>query len=110
MNRKTIFITGATEGIGKLAATDLANQFKDANILIHGRNIEKLKTASEQIKEKTGHGNIQTYLADFSSLEEVRKMSTEILTEHDSLDILINNAGAGFAAPRLGKDGTETRF
>ena len=60
--------------------------------------------------DQTGHGNIQTYLADFSSLEEVRKMSTEILTEHDSLDILINNAGAGFAAPRLGKDGTETRF
>jgi len=71
---------------------------------------KKLETASEQIKEETGHGNIQTYLADFSSLEEVRKMSTEILTEHDSLDILINNAGAGFAAPRLGKDGTETRF
>ena len=110
MNRKTILITGATEGIGKLAATDLASQFKDAIILIHGRNKEKLETASEQIKEKTGHGNIQTYLADFSSLEEVRKMSTEILTEHDSLDILINNAGAGFAAPRLGKDGTETRF
>ncbi|HLA60579.1 MAG TPA: SDR family NAD(P)-dependent oxidoreductase [Puia sp.] len=110
MNRKTILITGATEGIGKLAATDLASQFRDARILIHGRNKEKLETASEQIKEKTGNGNIQTYLADFSSLDEVRKMSTKMLTEHNSLDILINNAGAGFAAPRLGKDGTETRF
>ncbi|MEJ0082165.1 MAG: hypothetical protein WDM78_14760 [Puia sp.] len=38
MNRKTILITGATDGIGKLAAIDLANQFKDAGILIHGRN------------------------------------------------------------------------
>ena len=110
MNRKTILITGATEGIGKLAATDLANQFKDASILIHGRNKEKLEKTSEQIKKHTGNGNIQTFLADFSSLEEVRKMSKEILAEHDSLDILINNAGAGFAAPRLGKDGTETRF
>jgi NAD(P)-dependent dehydrogenase (short-subunit alcohol dehydrogenase family) len=110
MNRKTILITGATEGIGRLVATDLANQFSDASILIHGRNKEKLETASTQIKEKTGNGNIQTYLADFSSLDEVRKMSAEILTEHDSLDLLINNAGAGFAAPRFGKDGTETRF
>ena len=110
MNRKTILITGATEGIGKLAATDLANQFKDASILIHGRNKEKLEKTSEQIKEHTGNGNIQTFLADFSSLEEVREMSKEMLAEHDSLDILINNAGAGFAAPRLGKDGTETRF
>lgn len=110
MNRKTILITGATEGIGRLVATDLANQFGDAGILIHGRNKEKLESTSAQIKEKTGNENIQTYLADFSSLEEVRKMSAEILTEHDSLDLLINNAGAGFAAPRFGKDGTETRF
>ena len=110
MNRKTILITGATEGIGKLAATDLANRFRDASILIHGRNKEKLETTSVQIKEKTGIGNIKTYLADFSSLEEVRKMSTEILAKHDTLDLLINNAGAGFAAPRFGKDGTETRF
>ena len=110
MNRKTILITGATDGIGKLAATDLANRFKNAVILIHGRNKEKLETVSEQIKKKTGNGNTQTFLADFSSLDEVRKMSTEILAKHDSLDILINNAGAGFAAPRLGKDGTETRF
>jgi len=107
---KTIFITGATEGIGKLAATDLADRFKDANILIHGRNKGKLETTSDQIKEKTGNGNIKTYLADFSSLDDVRKISKEILTDYDSLDILINNAGAGFAAPRLGKDGTETRF
>jgi len=110
MNSKTILITGATEGIGKLAATDLANLFRDASILIHGRNKEKLDTVSKQIQEKTGNGNIQAFLADFSSLEEVRKMATEVLEAHDSLDILINNAGAGFAAPRLGKDGTETRF
>jgi NAD(P)-dependent dehydrogenase (short-subunit alcohol dehydrogenase family) len=110
MNRKTILITGATEGIGKLAATDLASQFRDANILVHGRNKEKLEVTSDQIKKKTGNVNIQTYLADFSSMKEVRKMATEILADHDSLDILINNAGAGFAAPRFGKDGTETRF
>jgi NAD(P)-dependent dehydrogenase (short-subunit alcohol dehydrogenase family) len=107
---KTIFITGATEGIGKLAATDLADRFRDVNILIHGRNKGKLENTSNQIKEQTGNGNIKTYLADFSSLNEVREISKEILSDYDSLDILINNAGAGFAAPRLGKDGTETRF
>jgi NAD(P)-dependent dehydrogenase (short-subunit alcohol dehydrogenase family) len=110
MNRKTILITGATEGIGKLAATDLAIRFTDANILIHGRNKEKLESTSAQIKSKTGNLKIHTYLADFSSLEDVRKISKEILADHESLDILINNAAAGFAAPRLGKDGTETRF
>jgi NAD(P)-dependent dehydrogenase (short-subunit alcohol dehydrogenase family) len=110
MSRKSIFITGATEGIGKLVATDLANRFKDAGILIHGRNKEKLENTARQIQHQTGNENIRIYLADFSSLHEVRKLSDDILADHDSLDILINNAGAGFAAPRLGKDGTETRF
>src|ERR1700759_1035808 len=110
MNRKTILITGATEGIGKLAATELAGQFKDATLLIHGRNKEKLEVTADQIKKKTGTGNIQTYLPDFSSLKEVRKMETDVLAGHDSVDLLINNAGAGFTAPRLGKDGMETRF
>jgi NAD(P)-dependent dehydrogenase (short-subunit alcohol dehydrogenase family) len=110
MDKKTILITGATEGIGKLTATDLARQFKDATILIHGRNKEKLAKTSEQIKKQSGNENIETWLADFSSLNEVRKISEEILKNHDSIDILINNAGAGFSAPRLGKDGTETRF
>ncbi|HEY2348471.1 MAG TPA: SDR family NAD(P)-dependent oxidoreductase [Puia sp.] len=110
MSRKSIFITGATEGIGKLVATDLANRFKDAGILIHGRNKEKLENTARQIQHQTGNENIRIYLADFSSLHEVRKLSDDILADYDSLDILINNAGAGFAAPRLGKDGTETRF
>lgn len=107
---KTILITGATEGIGKLAATELASRFHDATILIHGRNKEKLEATSGQIRKKTGTVNIQSFLADFSSLKEIRKMATDILADHDSLDLLINNAGAGFAAPRFGKDGTETRF
>ena len=60
MNRKTILITGATEGIGKLAATDLAGLYKDANILIHGRNKGKLEETSAQIRHQTGNENIKT--------------------------------------------------
>ena len=50
------------------------------------------------------------FLADLSSLDEVRQLAASVLAAHDRLSILINNAGAGFAAPRYGKDGTETRF
>ncbi len=110
MKKKTIFITGAGEGLGKLTAIGLATQYNDADILIHGRNKERLNKSSEEIKKATGSGNIETYLADFSSLDEVRKMAEDVLKKHATIDILINNAGAGFTAPRFGIDGTETRF
>ena len=110
MKTKTIFITGATDGIGKLTAIDFAKQNKDDTILIHGRNKNKLDIVAEEIKSASGNQNIESYTADFSSMNDVRRLSKEVLAKHNEIDILINNAGAGFTAPRHGKDGTENRF
>ena len=110
MKTKTIFITGATDGIGKLTAIDFAKQNKDDTILIHGRNKNNLDIVAEEIKSARGNQNIESYTADFSSMNDVRRLSKEVLAKHNEIDILINNAGAGFTAPRYGKDGTENRF
>ena len=110
MNTQTIFITGATDGIGKLTAIDLAKQNKNAAILIHGRNKNKLDKVIEEIKSASNNLNIEGYVADFSSMDEVRQLAKNVLSKHNTIDILINNAGAGFAAARYGKDGTETRL
>ena len=110
MKRKVLFITGATDGIGRIAATELAARQPEATILIHGRNQAKLGKTVSEIQKLSGNSNIESFLADFSSLDEVRLLSGEILSKHDSIDVLINNAGAGFAAPRSGKDGMETRL
>ena len=108
MSNQTILITGATDGIGKYAAIGLAKQ--NNNLLIHGRNKEKLDKVIEEIKSSTGNQNVEGFVADFSSMEETRGFAKEVLTGHEEIDVLINNAGAGFAAPRYGKDGTELRF
>jgi NAD(P)-dependent dehydrogenase (short-subunit alcohol dehydrogenase family) len=110
MSNKVFLITGSTDGIGKLTATDLARKQQGATIIIHGRNSEKLELTKREIQKSSGNPKVETLLADFSSMNEVRNMAEEILSKHASIDILINNAGAGFAAPRYGKDGTETRF
>ena len=110
MKEKVFFITGATDGIGKIVATDLAGQQKNITILIHGRNKTKLQRTVDEIQKLSGNNTILPYQADFSSLSEVRMLAGEILSKHTSIDLLINNAGAGFSAPRYGKDGTETRF
>ena len=68
---KTIFLTGATDGIGLVAAQKLGAQ--GHRLLIHGRNPEKLEQASEKIA-----GTPETYLADLANLKEVTLMCQEI--------------------------------
>jgi NAD(P)-dependent dehydrogenase (short-subunit alcohol dehydrogenase family) len=110
MNTQTILITGATDGVGKLTAIDLAKQNKEAVILLHGRNKDKLDKVVEEIKLAGSNQHIEGYVADLTSMNEVRRLAKDVLTKHDAINILINNAGAGFAAPRYGKDGIETRL
>jgi NAD(P)-dependent dehydrogenase (short-subunit alcohol dehydrogenase family) len=110
MNTQTIFITGASDGIGKYTAIDLAKQNMNAIILVHGRNKGKLNKVIEEIKTKSNNSNIEGFIADLSSMDEVRQLAKDVMVKHDSIDVLINNAGAGFAAPRYGKDKTEMRM
>jgi len=108
VNMQTILITGSTDGIGKLTALQLAK--RQAHVLIHGRNEEKVTRIVDEIKNATKNKNIEGFTANLSSLDEVRKLANEVLEKHDRIDVLINNAGAGTADKRYGKDGTELRF
>jgi NAD(P)-dependent dehydrogenase (short-subunit alcohol dehydrogenase family) len=107
---QSICITGSTDGIGKLVAQDLAKQDKTAAILLHGRDKNKLDAVVAETMSKSGNLNVEGFTADFSSLDQVRRFAKDVLSKYNGINILINNAGAGFAAPRYGKNGTETRF
>lgn len=91
MTHKTILITGSTDGIGKLAAIKLAKS--GHHIIIHGRNPEKLAKVKAEIKSLTGNEDIEGYVADFSNLEDVRRMANKIKEEQPTIDVLVNNAG-----------------
>lgn len=105
---KTILLTGSTDGIGKLAATELAKI--GHRILLHGRNEEKLQGCMAEIKEQSNNPEVYGYCADFSDLSSVRSMAEEVRTEQAHLDVLVNNAGI-FQSPvdRLA-DGQDIRF
>lgn len=88
---KTILITGSTDGIGKLAAIKLA---KDGHeVYLHGRSEEKLTKVIAEIKKASNNENINGFIADFSDLNAVSKMASEIQNKLTHLDVLINNAG-----------------
>ncbi|AOY57651.1 MULTISPECIES: SDR family oxidoreductase [Desulfococcus] len=91
VSEQSILITGATDGIGRITAERLAQM--GARVLLHGRDPEKCRAARDEIRRETGSDKLEFYVADFSSLPEVRRMAAEVLAAHDGLDVLINNAG-----------------
>ncbi len=110
---QTIFITGATDGLGKATAIELAKL--GARVLIHGRDDSRLEDAKQVIMAESGNPEIETYRANFAVLAEVRHLAYLIQAEHPSLNLLINNAAAGGGKPgdsrrELSADGYELRF
>src|SRR4029453_7389207 len=87
----TVLITGATDGLGRGVARDLAA--RGANVLLHGRSREKLDELSAEL------GGAPTFQADLASLDEVRKLAAEVEQTTPALHVLINNAGIGSGAP-----------
>jgi NAD(P)-dependent dehydrogenase (short-subunit alcohol dehydrogenase family) len=105
----TILVTGSTDGIGMLTATQLAKL--GANVIVHGRNSQKLTRAMNSIKTESGNSNIEGYIADFNALNNVRELASKVLNNHPKLDVLINNAGIGLTGERkVSQDGYELRF
>ena len=105
---KTILITGSTDGIGKLAAFQLARGAH--NLLIHGRSAEKLKQTIHQIHAVRPDLKVTAYQADFADLHAVQKMGEEILDKEEVLDVIINNAGVYKSAEQVSKYGIDLRF
>ncbi len=106
--KKTILITGSTDGIGKLTAIKLA---KEGHIIyLHGRNSEKLYRTIDEIKEVSKNNNVSGFVSDFSDLDSVASMSKEAINELDHLDILINNAGIFKSPIQQDRMGIDIRF
>ena len=99
-------VTGGSSGIGFETARGLASHFDVVGIV--GRNPERLAEAAENLR--SGDARIETFQADFSSLEEVRELAADINTRFSSLDVLVNNAGVWHKDRTLSKDGYEETF
>ncbi|MHB1559816.1 MAG: SDR family NAD(P)-dependent oxidoreductase, partial [Isosphaeraceae bacterium] len=88
MNGKVCVVTGATSGIGEVAAIDLAR--RGARVLIVGRSAERCAATLERVREAAGGdpSMAESFVADLSSQAEVRRVADAIGQRCDRLDVL----------------------
>ena len=108
MQRKTILITGSTDGIGKQTALELAKL--GAHVIIHGRNLSKCKSVLEEIKKVTKNQNLEFIVGDLSSLSQIRELTNQFNSNFKELHVLINNAGVYETEKRYSEDRFEMTF
>jgi NAD(P)-dependent dehydrogenase (short-subunit alcohol dehydrogenase family) len=103
MKGKCCLVTGATSGIGKTIAAELA--VRGGEVILVSRNAEKCQETAQQIIKLSGNQTISYFQADLSSQEDIRTLTRSIRSNYSSLDVLVNNAGGIFWRKKESVDG-----
>src|SRR5258708_39535347 len=105
---RTAVITGANTGLGYETAAALAA--KGANVVLAVRNLDKGKDAARLIAQRHPGASVAVQELDLTSLDSIRAAADQLRSNHESIDLLINNAGVMFTPKSTTKDGFELQF
>lgn len=108
MNGKTVVITGATSGIGQVAAEALAGM--GARIVVIARDRARGEATMARLRGKNPAAAHKIHYADLSRLSEMKRVGQEIAAAESRIDVLVNNAGAMFSRREVTEGGLERTF
>ncbi len=108
MQGKVIVITGATSGIGQVAADRLAGM--GARLVLVARDKVRGQAMLARLRERAPGISHSIHYADLSRLVEMKRVAAEIAAAETRIDVLINNAGALFGSRQVTEDGLELTF
>jgi NAD(P)-dependent dehydrogenase (short-subunit alcohol dehydrogenase family) len=103
-----VLITGATRGIGRAAAIELAGQ--GAEVALVGREAARVRTVAQQARAAGGGAAVHEHVVDLAQMSAVRAFAEEVRVRYHRVDVLANNAGAMFSSRQQTAEGLERTF
>ncbi|HEX6748791.1 MAG TPA: SDR family oxidoreductase [Longimicrobium sp.] len=108
MSGRVCVVTGASSGIGKATAKELAR--RGATVALVVRSPERGRAALAEIERDAGCRDARIVLADLSRQADVRRAADELLAAFPRIDVLVNNAAVYTRRRRLSDDGIEMQW
>lgn len=108
MDGRICLVTGATSGIGRVAALALARL--GATVVITARDRERGEATAAALRAESGNPAVDLLLVDFASQRAIRAAAAEFRRKYDRLHVLLNNHGGIFGSRVVTKDGLELTF
>ncbi len=108
MENKVVLITGATDGIGRATAVELAR--RGARVVVVGRDSEKGSSVVAAMRAETSNQDVSFLRADLSRQSDIRSLARSFTEQFDRIDVLLNNVGGAFGTRKLSVDGIEMTF
>jgi NAD(P)-dependent dehydrogenase (short-subunit alcohol dehydrogenase family) len=107
---KVILITGATSGLGKVAAINLAA--KGAQVIATSRDTARGQELVDEfnLHQSSENGSIELITCDLSSLQSIKVACGNLISKYDKIDMIVNNAGTWNFAFTETEDGIENTF
>jgi NAD(P)-dependent dehydrogenase (short-subunit alcohol dehydrogenase family) len=103
-----VLLTGATRGIGRAAAIQLARD--GAELALVGRDAERVQAVAVDARAAGGGAPVHEHVADLALMADVRALAEEVRGRYGQIDVLANNAGALFASRKETPEGFEQTF
>ncbi|HEY5411575.1 MAG TPA: SDR family oxidoreductase [Caulobacteraceae bacterium] len=108
MQGKVVVMTGATSGIGEVAAQRLAG--RGARIVFIARDPVRAEATLARLRQAGPGAQHRAHLADLSLMADTRRVAAEIAAAEPRIDVLVNNAGAVFSKRVVTSEGLELTF
>ncbi|MGO8904309.1 MAG: SDR family NAD(P)-dependent oxidoreductase [Solirubrobacteraceae bacterium] len=100
-----VLLTGATRGIGRAAAVEIASQ--GVEVALVGRDAGRVSDVAAEAREAGGDAPVHEHVADLMLMADVRALADEVRASYEHIDVLANNAGAVFASRKQTSEGFE---